>query len=360
LSSRLRLRLLMPFALLLACAPAAHAAVPRDFVGITSEDLLYAPGQYRSATLSRQHSVGVRLIRQVFDWSGVETSPGHYDFGLYDTFVRDAAAKGMSVLAVLHNPPPFYWRGSSQRPWCPPRRLSSMAENARAAVRRYGPGGSLWRENPGSPALPIRSWQIWNEPNLGIYWCNHPNAREYASMLRVVGRAIKSVDPGAEIVTAGLPDSKLKSAMPLNRFLKRLYRAHGKRYFTTLAINGYATNNAELSKLLHRVRRQMRRSRDRRARLWITEIGWGDAGPPHRYNVGPAGQAAHIANSFRLLAKLRRKLRLRGVVYYSWQDHKPYPPKYNDMWGLHTGLLDVNGNPKPAFGAFGQAVAALR
>jgi hypothetical protein len=30
------------------------------------------------------------------------------------------------------------------------------------------------------------------------------------------------------------------------------------------------------------------------------------------------------------------------------------------MWGLHTGLLDVNGNPKPAFGAFCQAVAALR
>ena len=34
-------------------------------------------------------------------------------------------------------------------------------------------------------------------------------------MLRVVGKAIKSEDSGAKIVTAGLPDSKLKSAMPL-------------------------------------------------------------------------------------------------------------------------------------------------
>jgi hypothetical protein len=152
--------------------------------------------------------------------------------------------------------------------------------------------------------------------------------------------------------------------MPLDRFIKRLYRARGKRYFDTLAINGYATNNAQLSELLHRVRRNMNRHRDRRARIWITEIGWGDGGPPHRYNVGSAGQAARIANSFRLFGKLGRKLRLRGVVYYSWRDHEPYPPKYNDMWGLHTGLLDLNGNPKPAYYAFGQAasaaVAALR
>ena len=357
--SRFRLSLLMPFAVALALAPAAHAAAPSDFVGMTSEDAFAGEGQYRSATMAQQHAVGVGLLRQVLDWTNVETSPGHYDFGVYDGFVREAAAHGITLLPVLHNPPPFY-RRSTERMWCPPPSLAAMADYARAAVRRYGPGGSLWREQPGARSLPVRSWQIWNEPSLGVYWCNRPNAREYASMLRVVGKAIKSEDPGAEIVTAGLPDSKLKSAMPLDRFLSRLYRARGKRYFDTLAINGYATNNAQLSELLHRIRRNMNRNGDRRAGLWITEIGWGDGGPPHRFNVGSAGQAARIGSSFRLLAKLRRKLRLRGVVYYSWRDARPYPPKYNDMWGLHTGLLDVNGNPKPAYGAFGQAVAALR
>ena len=343
--------------LMLAWAPASHAATPPDFVGITSDDTFAGEGHYRSAAMAQQRSVGVGLLRQVFDWASVEASPGRYDFGIYDGYVRDTAAHGIALLAVLHNPPPFY-RRSSERGWCPPPKLSSMADYARAAVRRYGPNGSLWRENPGAPSVPIRSWQIWNEPNLGIYWCNRPNAREYASMLRVVGKAIKREDPGAEIVTAGMPDSKLKSAMPLDRFLKRLYRARGKRYFDTLAINGYATNNAQLSELLHRVRRRMNRAGDRRARLWITEIGWGDGGPPHRFNVGAAGQAQRIERSFKLLARLTRKLRLRGVVYYSWRDLRPYPPKYNDMWGLHTGLLDVNGNPKPAYYAFGRAVAA--
>jgi polysaccharide biosynthesis protein PslG len=349
---------LLACALILMWAPTTYAAVPPDFVGMSSDDAWAGEGQYRANALAQQQAVGVRLLRQVFDWAQVETSPGHYNWAVYDSFVRDAAAKGIAVLPVLHNPPSFYWRGGSMRPWCPPRQLSTMAAYARAVVRRYGPGGSLWRENPGAPSLPIRSWQIWNEPNLAIYWCNRPNAREYASMLRVVGGAIKSEDPGAEIVTAGLPDTKLKTAMPLDRFLSRLYRAKGKRYFDTLAINGYATSNAELSRLLHRVRRKMNRHRDRRARLWITEIGWGDAGPPNRYNVGSMGQATRIQRSYRLLAKLTPRLRLRGVVYYSWRDSRPYPPKYNDMWGLHTGLLDVNGNPKPAYYSFGQAVAS--
>jgi hypothetical protein len=104
----------------------------------------------------------------------------------------------------------------------------------------------------------------------------------------------------------------------------------------------------------------MRRARDRKAKIWITEIGWGDSGPPHRFIVGSLGQARRIRSSFSTIRKLRRKLRLRGLVYYSWRDSRPYPPEYRDMWGLHTGLLDIHGRPKPAFGAFSASVARLR
>ena len=83
--SRSRLSLLMPFAVALALAPAAHAAPPSDFVGMTSEDAFAGEGQYRSATMAQQRSVGVGLLRQVLDWTNVETSPGHYDFGMRGT-----------------------------------------------------------------------------------------------------------------------------------------------------------------------------------------------------------------------------------------------------------------------------------
>jgi hypothetical protein len=47
-------------------------------------------------------------------------------------------------------------------------------------------------------------------------------------------------------------------------------------------------------------------------------------------------------------------------VYFSWRDGLPYAPHFKDLWGLHTGLLDLDGNPKPAFSAFKRAVRRLR
>ena len=104
----------------------------------------------------------------------------------------------------------------------------------------------------------------------------------------------------------------------------------------------------------------MRRAHDRRAKIWVTELGWGDSGPPHRFIVGRSDQAAKIRRSFAFVRRHRARLRLRGVVYYSWRDSHPYPPLYRDLWGLHTGLLDINGRPKPAVRAFKKAVKKLR
>ena len=112
-------------------------------------------------------------------------------------------------------------------------------------------------------------------------------------MLKTVGRAIKEVEPGAEIVTAGLPPSKLRDAVPLDRYLKQIYAAGAARYFDTLAINAYAKDAEELETLLAQVRKLMDSRGDRRAKIWITEIGWGDKGPRHRFVVGRSrpGQA---------------------------------------------------------------------
>jgi len=341
-------------------ASAAQARVPRDFVGMSSEDVFAGGGAYRDSNLGAQASLGVGIIRQNFDWAKIERTPGRYDFSRYDGFVAAAAAHGVKVLPILYNPPLFHARLPVSRPAYPPKSNASMASFAVALVNRYGPRGSFWSERPGIPRLPIRSWQIWNEPLLPVYWANRPSARAYAKMLKVVGRAIKSADRRAEIVTAGLPPSKLQGAIPLLRFVKQLYRARGKRYFDTLAINSYAKNKRELAKLLRSVRKIMNRARDRKAKIWITELGWGDSGPRHRFVVGSAGQASRIATCLATIRKLRRKLRLRGVVYYTWRDARPYPPLYQDMWGLHTGLLDLGGRPKPAFEAFRRAVGRLR
>ena len=343
----------------LAFSEAASAKVRRDFVGITSEDAFAGGHGYRARQLRRQSRLGIGLIRQTFHWRRIETSPGVYRFGRYDKYVLAAARRRIRILPVLFEAPRFY-TSSSGRAACPPGNPGVMGNFARALIRRYGPAGSLWRSHPRSRKLPIRSWQVWNEPSLGLYWCGKANAVAYAAMLKRVGAAIKAADPGAEVVTAGLPPSKLRSAVPLRRYIGQLYSAGAAASFDTLAINSYSRNAGELRRLLRSIRRLMNRRGDRGARIWVTEIGWGDKGPRSRFIVGRRGQARRISSSLAYLRRARGSLRLRGLVYFSWRDGRPYAPRFKDLWGLHTGLLTRGGRKKAAYRAFRVAVRRIR
>jgi len=361
LPARIAAALTAAVVIALTLAPSAGAArMSRDFVGITAEDVFAGNAAYRAQNLQAQSALGIGTLRQTFDWAQIERSPGRYDLSYHDAYVLAAASHGITILPILFHTPAFYAGRSSGTAACPPASNASLAAYAQALVRRYGPGGTLWAQHPEVAPVPIRAWQIWNEPNLRVYWCNRPNARQYTAMLKSVGTAIKQVDRRAQIVTAGLPDSKLRGTIPLRRFVDQLYAAKAARYFDSLAINSYARDEKELGRLLKSIRRQMNSHRDRRGQIWITEIGWGDRGPKHRYIVGAKGQAKRIARSLALVARMRAKLRIRGVVYFCWKDSPPYAPSFKDMWGLHTGLLDIDGRPKPGFDVFKREISALR
>jgi hypothetical protein len=343
----------------LALAGPAEAKPRSSFIGMTADDVFVGDAAYRSANLSAMASLGVGAIRQTFDWSTIERRRRHYDFSYYDAYVAKAAAYGIRIIPVLFNPPRFL-RPQRGRAACAPRRMATFARFAKALVRRYGHSGKLWKKNRAVPKLPITAYQVWNEPNLEIYWCNRrPSPRAYVGMLRRVGGAIKRADRRAHVLTAGIAPSKLKSAMPIERYIAGMYRAGARRYFDSLGINSYATNRGQLRGLLRSTRRLMNRHGDRRGTIWITELGWGDTGPKHRLIVGPEGQARMIKQAFVLIRKLRRPLKISGVVYYRWRDVPAYAPQYKDQWGLHTGLLDINGGSKPALDAFRDVLSEL-
>jgi hypothetical protein len=228
----------------------------------------------------------------------------------------------------------------------PPANYSDFAYFAARLVRRYGPGGEFWQQHPELPQLPIRSWQVWNEPSLSVYWQPGPDPAAYTRLLRIVRAGIKSVDPRAEVVTAGIPYTQIRSAVPLARFLRQMYAAGGRSAFDTLAVNAYSKNAGELRRTLRKVRRVMRRYGDSRKKLWITEIGWATGGNASPLTVTPDVQAANVTRSYRLLAKTRKRLKLVGAIWYSWRDLPGL------IWFNHTGLFDETGNPKPSWNAF--------
>jgi hypothetical protein len=343
-------RAVLAVALLAGLAlPAAASAAP-GFAGMTADDLFGKPGAYRNNALAAQHAAGVKTLRVTLDWSVIEYAPGAYDLSWYDRYVLDAAEHGITFLPVLFHAPDFRETHPGTRFAYQPKNNADLANLAVKMVDRYGPNGTLWQQNPGVPAHPMTAWQIWNEPNLDQYWYPKPNASQYRSMLQTVGAAIKSRDPNAEIVTAGLPDSRLGGAIRLQPYLKTLYKGGGTNLFDTVAINSYAVSPKYLGKLMNAGRKYINRLGGRSDKIWITEVGWCDKGVKHRFCVGAKKQKKYTGQALSLIKKKRSAWKLRGFVWFSWRDGKPYTSK--DFWGNHTGLLTIKGKKKPAYSAF--------
>jgi polysaccharide biosynthesis protein PslG len=330
--------------------PAAASAAP-GFVGMTADDLFGKPGTYRNNALAAQHSAGVQTLRVTLDWSVIEYAPGAYDLSWYDQYVLDAANHGITFLPVLFHAPDFRETHPGTRFSYQPKSNADLAALAVRLVDRYGPNGTLWQQNPGVAAHPMTAWQIWNEPNLKVYWYPKPNASQYKSMLQTVGAAIKSRDPNAEIVTAGLPDSRLKGAIRLQPYLKTLYKGGGTNLFDTVAINSYAVSPKYLGKLMNATRKYLNRVGGRSDKIWISEVGWCDKGVKHRFCVGSTRQKKYTGQALSLIKKKRSAWKLRGFVWFSWRDGRPYV-KGQDFWGNHTGLLTIKGKKKAAYSAF--------
>ena len=323
------------------CAPTAAAATPRDFFGVQSPSTLDAPSAERMA------EARVGTLRMGFYWKDVEHTRGRYDWAWYDDAMERSARAGVEVIAVLVGSP----RWIAPRYNDPPRTPEARAEWAafvQAAVRRYGSGGEFWSEHPEVPYKPIRFLQVWNEPNLKNWWANRPSAREYLMLLRATQVAARAADPAARVMLAGLP-SGTRGRIPATTYLGQLYRSSrsAKEYFDYVAIHPYASSYRGVVSEISRARSVMRRYRDSRTYLWVTESGWASSGPRTAWTTSAGGQASHLSRTFSHLARHRGRYRVRGVVWYTWRDEGN-----GDWWGERCGLFDRAGEPKRAWWQF--------
>jgi hypothetical protein len=327
-------------------AVGADARPPRGFFGLAA----WTPPSPRQFELIGNARVGV--YRTTMLWSIVERRRGRHDWRYYDEMVARAAHAGVTVLPTLVGSPRF----AASRETNPPRHgrpMKRWLKFVRAAVNRYGRRGKVWRQHPGLPRHPIRAWQVWNEPNFPSWWHGHPNAWQYTRFLARTRRAIKRGDRRAKVVLAGLPETR--TGVPMTRFLPALYNAGARPFFDAVAVHGYARNSRGSMRIVRRARKIMRAHGDRRKPIWVTEMGWATGGPVSRntraYRTSTSGQARRVRSTLRAFARSRRRLGIGLVVWFSLQDRFPARGE-RDWWGLHTGLFDVRGNPKPGWFAF--------
>jgi hypothetical protein len=373
---RLLLSVLLSIAVLGSVPAASSARVPQGFVGMMADGQLLSGQVNLGRQLDNMVSTGVESLRTVFNWAGAEpyatwadvpaaqrsrftdANGRPIDFSSSDTIVGAAAQRGLSVMPVILFTPqwaaaPVTVKGS----YPDPASAATFAAFTTVLVQRYGPHGSFWRSHPRIRAVPIRMWQIWNEPNLSLYWYeSFPDA--YVNLVHAAHDAIHQVDPGAKVVLAGMPNNSWDAVASIYRV------PNASHYFDVVATHPFTAQPAGVITILQRVRDAMNQAGDTRKPIIASEVSFpssvGKAPSQHfGFETTEAGQARNLRALLPLLAAARNRLHLLAFYHYNWigREHR------GDKSFSFAGLLRMTQRnrlvAKPALAAFRGAALAI-
>ena len=266
--------------------------------------------------------LGIDTYRVSLDWRWIQASPSApLNWSGFDYLVRTLSREGVRVLPALHSMAEGF--GSDWREL--PTRTSAQRDGwerfVRGAVRRYGPGGNFWRENPTLPPLPISIWQIWNEAN--DHWFTSPvDPHRYTDLLRNSAVAIRSEDPGAKIMASSLfgpaKDIAGQSLRP-ETFWSQMQAAGAEDYYDFLSLHPYSVSGKAAIRRLQ----DFRNFTGNQKPLWITEIGW-QSDQNTAFGVGTAeAQAQELQQVYRYVLGHHRRLNIRMLSWFAWKDAPP-------------------------------------
>ncbi|HEY2006650.1 MAG TPA: hypothetical protein VGG87_09370 [Solirubrobacteraceae bacterium] len=359
-----------------AHARAHRTRVPQGFVGMDIDGPLFNPTDVLDLNnqMSSMVGNGVESVRVAFNWAAAQPyatwsqvpaedrsqfvngpSGRPISYAATDQVVGDAARHGLNVLPTLLYAPG--WDAAGNRAgFSIPRRDAPYAEFAGAMVRRYGPHGSFWGQNPSIPRTPIHMWQVWNEPNIAQYW-RQPFARSYVGLLRLTHQAIKQADRSAKVVLGALTNLAWHS-------LGQIYAVRGARsLFDIVSVNGFTSKPADVILYLRLMRHAMDRYKDVTKPLIATELSWpsarGQTSQRNDFNTTQNGQARNIAQLLPMIRAWRLRLGLTAFYYYTWMGNEFKGAPAFQFSGLLRYTNSGQVKSKPALGAFRRGALAL-
>ncbi|GAC1318289.1 MAG: hypothetical protein NVSMB25_07520 [Thermoleophilaceae bacterium] len=304
--------------------------------------------------LDAVRAAGADSVRIDIGWSTLE-APGkdHYSHAYYskaDTFLRDARARGIKVVATLWSTP--CWASSAP----PTVKQNCTGRWWERGVDRYPP------TNPGDYA-DAASWiahrwgsklqglELWNEPN-ALSFLNSPHqAADYVALVRAAYPRIKAASRSLPVVAGSLQWADW-------RFLRTLYAYGLKGSYDVLSIHPYddasryATTRDptySLSAGVPAVRRQMTDHLDSATPLWLTEFGWPTC--PVVRSPRCLSQQLQARNLSVALGWVTEWRYVGAATFYELRDEsaRPIDPEQS------FGLLTSDFTQKPAYKAFSRS-----
>lgn len=320
------------FALSRHVADSSPLAAPGDSVfGINSHSASQFPDPSRmdvpGETLT---ALKVGWVREDFQFARIAPARGTYEWLFHDNMVNEFTSRGISIIGVLGGPTPAWATPANQGGQFYPPYPEDFAAFAYAVVSRYKDR--------------VHYWEVWNEPDNALYWMPTPSIPAYTQLLIAASSAIKSADPNAKVLVAGMV-----SPEPATSSLQGIADNGGWNAFDIISLHPYTDPlGPEEGNIATAGLGQVQALSDRLGKkpIWVTEYGW-STGPG-----GRGGVAFSEDDQANLLVRGGVMLRAGGaerVLAYKLKDSGT-----SELYGLlkyGAGLADYN-QTKPSFFAF--------
>lgn len=261
-------------------------------------------------------------------WSLVEPERGRYEWREADVAVELFEEAGVRLLGIL-----CYgsaWSGGAA-PSTEEER-EAFGDYVYALVARY--------------KGRVSAWEVWNEPNLAMFWSPAPDPHAYARLLRTAYARAKEADPSVTVVGCAVSHVDLD-------FIRTVIAEGGLDWMDAISVHLYEPEPADLPGQQFARIYELRRLLEEAGRplpIWVTEIGW-----PTVAGFSESDQVAHVARLYATCCTRPLADWVEKVFYFSIHD---WAPRGTGGDG-HFGLTYLDRTPKPALLAYRTAAVML-
>ena len=317
----------------------------------------------RGQVLDDLKESGVTWVTMDMGWINLEPNgPGQYSasgIAEWDKQVTEIRARGLKIMSIFQRAP--QWASGTTNRNGRPKDPAAYANAAAYVAKRYN-GSTV------SPTLRIDAIQLWNEPNLPLYWNPEPSTTKissFATLVKTAGTAVKKANPAMKVVAGGV--NSVDTGF-YNEFVKTpgvigTYDAFGVHPYQS---PGDATPEAYDAKWgLYYMRHlgaldALMTTKNDPAKIWATEFGWSthantSTTPNWALGVSEAQQADDLVRSMPVMAATKR---VEAAFWYAAVTTSS-GSDIGDVQFDNYALLRKDYSRKPAYYAMKCAAAGI-
>jgi polysaccharide biosynthesis protein PslG len=193
----------------------------------------------------------------------------------------------------------------------------------------------------------VRAIEIWNEPNLAVFWAPAADPNRYAAVLKAAHDAVLAAGSGAPVLVGGLfPTTTNGANVAANEFLNQVYATVGAGAFEGIGSHPYPHQAPYVERMWTRLD-ALRAVRDQygdgATPLWITEVGIST----------DATSGVSLDQQGGLLTQLYRSIEGHDIASFVIHQLRDIAP--DGYWNQY-GVLYQDLTPKPAYCELGAAI----